>query len=144
MVPAVALAVPAPAAAPVPDRPAAPPAEVDPVRTDQAMRRARALIGFLTGPGQVPPPIWRSGQALEVAQATRVELAGQRRTRQPQVLHDQARWRIGPEQAQLQVPIRSGSGQAAHTLHAHFGWHDQDWWVESVALEAGPALEPVQ
>ena len=108
------------------------------------MRRAQALLGFLTGSGQVPPPIWRSGQALEVAQATRVELAGQRRTRQPQVLHDQARWRIGPEQAQLQVPIRSGSGQAARTLHAHFGWHDQDWWVESVALEAGPALEPVQ
>ena len=144
VVPAVALAVPAPATAPVPDRPAAPPAEVDPVRTDQAMRRARALIGFLTGPGQVPPPIWQSGQALEVAEATRAQLAGQRRAPRPQVLHDQARWQIGAEQAQLQVPVRTGTGQVTRTLHARFGWHDQDWWVESVALHAGPAMEPAQ
>ena len=131
-------------AAIAPDPPTAAPAESDPVRADQAMRRAQALLGFLTGSGQVPPPIWRSGQALEVAQATRVELAGQRRTRQPQVLHDQARWRIGPEQAQLQVPVRTGTGQVTRTLHARFGWHDQDWWVESVALHAGPAMEPAQ
>lgn len=86
----------------------------------------------------MPPPIWRSGHALDDAEAVRRGLAAGASTRaRPQVLFDQVRWEIDGEQVRLQAPIAPADRGTARLLHASFRWHDQDWWVESVSLESG-------
>ncbi len=127
---------PAPTPAPVA---AAAAAAADAHPRDRAVqKRAHALLTFLTRHQAVPPPIWRSGHALDDAEAVRRGLAVGASTRaRPQVLFDQVRWEIDGEQVRLQAPIAPADRGTARLLHASFRWHDQDWWVESVSLESG-------
>lgn len=120
--------------------PSAAEAVPDPHRVRQAERRGGDLLAWLTRPASVPPPIWRSGQALDSAEAVRRELAGGPGASRPQVLRGQARWRIEPERAQLQVPVQAAGDGAMRLLQAQLDWRDQEWWVESVSLD--PRTEP--
>jgi hypothetical protein len=99
-----------------------------------AQQRGDALLAYLTRPQAVPPPIWRSGQALDSAAAIQRDLAGGGR-RRPQVLHDQARWHIEPGQARLQVPVEPADRSGPRLLRAGLRWDNDAWWVESIALE---------
>ena len=107
----------------------------DPVRARHAQQRAQALLAWLTSRQAVPPPIWRSGPALDAAESVRRQLADDSSRGQAQILHSQAHWRIEPDTARLQVPVRTSDRGSPRMLRAGLGWRDQEWWVESVTLE---------
>lgn len=107
-------------------------------REQLAQARAGELLAWLTRQQDTPPPIWRSGQALDAALDVRQALAEAGGRRRPQVLHAQAHWRIEPEQARLQVPVQAAPRQPPHLLQASLQWRDGAWWVQSVALEPTP------
>lgn len=111
--------------------------DMDAIQRDRAVQqRAHALLSFLTRRQTLPPPIWRSGHALDAAEAIRRDLgAGAGGRNRPQVVFDQVRWEIEAEQVSLQAPITPADRGAPRMLHARFRWHDQNWWVESVTLE---------
>jgi len=108
-------------------------------RDAAAFERIDQLLTYLVQPQPVPPPIWHSGHALDAADAVRRQLGGKSRRAPPHILGDQALWDIDPDRVDLRLPVEpAGRRTDPLWLHAVLRWHNDAWWVESVALAPAP------
>lgn len=109
-------------------------------RDAAAFERVEQLLTYLVQPQPVPPPIWHSGHALDAADAVRRELGGTSRRAQPRILGNQALWDIDMDRVDLRLPVEPAGRRSTDPrwLHAVLRWHDDAWWVESVALAPAP------
>lgn len=103
-----------------------------------AREQSARLLAFLTRRNAPVPPIWRSAQALDSAEAIRQQLTRGTAFRLPKVDHGAAHWTLGENAAVFAVPVVPADRTQPQSLQVSLVWHQDAWWVDAVSVRAWP------